>query len=160
MALGALDGFRKASILGNVASCHPSPTQVFIDRQAALDAVSAAAARTSHAAADAAATTGFRKEPATRPANGQPACSAGSTQAQEGKSILFILINNYNWKRLVLIALCIGSKIWDDDSLENVHFPKVMADVNLKMINRLEQIFLDFLSYDLAVKGRDRKSVV
>ena len=88
MALGALDGFRKASILGNVASYHPSPTQVFIDRQAALDAVSAAAARAGHAAADAAATTGFRKEPATRPADGQPTCSAGSTQAQEGKSIV------------------------------------------------------------------------
>ena len=87
MALGALDGFRKASILGNVASCHPSPTQVFIDCQAALDAVSAAAARTGHATADAAATTGFRKEPATCPADGQPTCSAGSTQAQEGKSI-------------------------------------------------------------------------
>ena len=48
------------------------------------------------------------------------------------------LINNENWRRLVLIAMCIGSKIWDDDSLENVRFPKVMGDVSLKMINKLE----------------------
>ena len=46
-----------------------------------------------------------------------------------------LLLTNDNWRRLVMIALCIGSKIWDDDSLENIHFPKVMADVNLKMIN-------------------------
>jgi len=49
-----------------------------------------------------------------------------------------ILLTKENWKRLTLISLCIGSKIWDDDSLENVHFPKVMLDVSLKMINKLE----------------------
>jgi hypothetical protein len=46
-----------------------------------------------------------------------------------------LLLNKDNWKRLVLISLCIGSKIWDDDSLENVHFPRVLPDVSLKMIN-------------------------
>lgn len=49
-----------------------------------------------------------------------------------------ILLTIENWKRLTLISLCIGSKIWDDDSLENIHFPKVMSDVSLKMINQLE----------------------
>lgn len=34
-----------------------------------------------------------------------------------------ILMNYGNWKRLTLIALILASKIWDDDSLENVHFP-------------------------------------
>lgn len=34
-----------------------------------------------------------------------------------------LLINWANWKRLVLISLVLASKIWDDDSLENVHFP-------------------------------------
>jgi hypothetical protein len=34
-----------------------------------------------------------------------------------------ILINHNNWKRLTLISLILASKIWDDDSLENVHFP-------------------------------------
>lgn len=49
-----------------------------------------------------------------------------------------VLLNRDNWKRLTLVALCVGSKIWDDDSLENVHFPKVMPDVSLPMINKLE----------------------
>jgi hypothetical protein len=49
-----------------------------------------------------------------------------------------VLLTRENWKRITLIALCVGSKIWDDDSLENVHFPKVMSDVTLPMINKLE----------------------
>lgn len=53
-----------------------------------------------------------------------------------------ILLTYENWKRLTMIVLCVGSKIWDDDSLENVHFPKVMPDISLKMINVLEHQFL------------------
>ena len=34
-----------------------------------------------------------------------------------------ILMTGNNWKRLTLISLILASKIWDDDSLENVHFP-------------------------------------
>ena len=49
-----------------------------------------------------------------------------------------ILLNKYNWRRITLICLCLASKIWDDDSLENVHFPKVMSDVTNFEINKLE----------------------
>lgn len=30
-----------------------------------------------------------------------------------------ILLNRFNWQRVLLICLCVASKIWDDDSLEN-----------------------------------------
>lgn len=63
------------------------------------------------------------------------------------------LLNKWNWKRLTMICLCIGSKVWDDDSLENIHFPKVMPDVTNQMINKLEQTFLEFIDYDLVIKG-------
>ena len=67
-----------------------------------------------------------------------------------------ILVNKFNWKRLLLVCMCVASKLSDDDSLENVHFPKVMADVTLNMINKLEKIFVDlFLNYQLIVKGSD-----
>ena len=66
-----------------------------------------------------------------------------------------LLLTSENWRRLTLISLCIGSKIWDDDSLENVHFPKVMSDVSLKAINNLEHLILDLLDYDLVVKGSE-----
>lgn len=64
-----------------------------------------------------------------------------------------ILLNKWNWRRLVLICLCLASKIWDDDSLENVHFPKVMSDVTNFEINKLEQLFLEFIDYKLVIRG-------
>lgn len=30
-----------------------------------------------------------------------------------------ILLNRFNWQRVLLCCLCLASKIWDDDSLEN-----------------------------------------
>ena len=66
-----------------------------------------------------------------------------------------ILMNYSNWRKLTLISLCIASKIWDDDSLENVHFPKVMPDVTLKEINELERTFLELINYDLVIKGSE-----
>ena len=66
-----------------------------------------------------------------------------------------ILLNHLNWRRLTLISLCLASKIWDDDSLENVHFPKVMPDVSLKEIVSLEKVFLKFLDFDLIIRGAE-----
>ena len=53
-----------------------------------------------------------------------------------------LLMNWSNWRRLALISLILASKIWDDDSLENVHFPQVMKDISLKEITALEAVFL------------------
>ena len=66
-----------------------------------------------------------------------------------------ILLNKWNWRRIVLICLCLASKIWDDDSLENVHFPKVLGDVTNAEINKLEQLFLEFIDYKLVIKGSE-----
>ena len=66
-----------------------------------------------------------------------------------------VLVNINNWRRIVLTTLCIGSKIWDDDSLENVHFPKVMPDVSLKEISQLEKTFLGLIGYDVIIKGTE-----
>lgn len=66
-----------------------------------------------------------------------------------------ILMNHWNWRRILLTTLIVASKIWDDDSLENVHFPKVMRDVTLKEVNSLEKIFLELTNFDLSIKGSD-----
>ena len=66
-----------------------------------------------------------------------------------------VLVNIHNWRRIVLITLCIGSKIWDDDSLENVHFPKVMSDITLKDISMLEKSFLNLIDYDVIIRGKE-----
>ena len=66
-----------------------------------------------------------------------------------------ILLNKYNWQRVILCCLCLSSKIWDDDSLENVHFPKVMPNVTNNEINKLEQAYLEFLDFKLVIKGSE-----
>ena len=66
-----------------------------------------------------------------------------------------ILMNYGNWKRLTLISLILASKIWDDDSLENVHFPQVMADVTLKEIAGIEAVFLEMIDFDLVIRGAE-----
>jgi len=64
-----------------------------------------------------------------------------------------VLINEDNWKGIVLTTLCLGSKIWDDDSLENEHFPKVLPEFPLRLISRLEKSFLELVEFDMRIKG-------
>lgn len=64
-----------------------------------------------------------------------------------------VLMNEENWKGLVLITLCLGSKIWDDDSLENEHFPKVLPEFPVKLISKLEKSYLDLVCFDLKIWG-------
>jgi len=64
-----------------------------------------------------------------------------------------MLLNHSNWKRLLLITLILASKIWDDDSLENMHFPQVLPEVSLKEITSLEKLFLQYIDFDLVIQG-------
>jgi hypothetical protein len=66
-----------------------------------------------------------------------------------------VLMNHANWKRLTLISLILASKIWDDDSLENVHFPQVLPDVTLKEVSSLENAFLQLIDFDLIIRGAE-----
>ena len=66
-----------------------------------------------------------------------------------------VLMNYSNWKRLTLISLILASKIWDDDSLENVHFPQVMQDISLKEISGIEKVFLSIIDFDLVIRGSE-----
>lgn len=43
----------------------------------------------------------------------------------------------YNWKNIILITLISASKIWDDTSLENHSFSKVIKPYTTYEINRL-----------------------
>lgn len=45
--------------------------------------------------------------------------------------------------------------MWDDESLENVHFTKVFTDVSLKEINTLERIYYGLIDYKLIIKGSE-----
>ena len=66
-----------------------------------------------------------------------------------------ILMTGRNWKRLTLISLILASKIWDDDSLENVHFPQVMSDITVKEIAGIEAVFLQLIDFSLNIRGAE-----
>eukprot|EP00826_Nyctotherus_ovalis_P019171 TRINITY_DN15861_c0_g1_i3.p1 TRINITY_DN15861_c0_g1~~TRINITY_DN15861_c0_g1_i3.p1 ORF type:complete len:201 (+),score=43.02 TRINITY_DN15861_c0_g1_i3:217-819(+) len=64
-------------------------------------------------------------------------------------------MNALNWRRFVFISLVVGSKVWDDESFENVHFTKAFPDVSLKEINELERIYLSLIGYRLNINGSE-----
>lgn len=63
-----------------------------------------------------------------------------------------LYINEKNWKKLTLISLIIGSKVWDDESYENIHFSKVFTRYPLKEINSMERLFLELIEYNVGIK--------
>ena len=63
-----------------------------------------------------------------------------------------LLITSRNWRKLIFIALLIASKIWDDDSLENIHFSQIFAHLKIGEINSLEKNFMELINYKVFVK--------
>ena len=53
------------------------------------------------------------------------------------------------------MCLVLASKIWDDESYENVHFAQVFSIVSLREINSMELIFLSIIDYDVNIKNSD-----
>ena len=63
-----------------------------------------------------------------------------------------LLLTSRNWRRILLTAMIISSKIWDDNSFENDHFSQVFANLGVNEINTLERIFLELINYKVYVK--------
>lgn len=66
-----------------------------------------------------------------------------------------LLMNELNWRRFIFTALVIASKVWDDESFQDVDFTKVFTDVSLKEINALEMVYMELLDYRLNIKGSE-----
>ena len=66
-----------------------------------------------------------------------------------------LLLTSRNWRRIVLTAMIISSKVWDDNSFENDHFSQVFANLAVNEINTLERIFLELINYKVYVKQSD-----
>jgi len=62
------------------------------------------------------------------------------------------IINSRNWRKIIFIALIIASKLWDDDSLENIHFSQVFTHLKIGEINLLERTFLELINYKVFIK--------
>ena len=63
-----------------------------------------------------------------------------------------LLLTSRNWRRILLTAMIISSKVWDDNSFENDHFSQVFANLGVNEINTLERIFLELINYKVYVK--------
>lgn len=60
-----------------------------------------------------------------------------------------------NWQRLSIAAMMLASKVWDDESFENVEFAQLCPLYTLDEINAFERIFLKSVGYVMSVKGSE-----
>jgi hypothetical protein len=63
-----------------------------------------------------------------------------------------VTMHGKNWKRILLTALILSSKVWDDESFENKHFASVFTQFHLREINAMESAFLTLIDFEVNIK--------
>eukprot|EP01112_Ceratiomyxa_fruticulosa_P000895 TRINITY_DN1084_c0_g1_i3.p1 TRINITY_DN1084_c0_g1~~TRINITY_DN1084_c0_g1_i3.p1 ORF type:complete len:379 (-),score=62.35 TRINITY_DN1084_c0_g1_i3:118-1254(-) len=64
-----------------------------------------------------------------------------------------ITIDPSNWRRVVLSALILASKVWEDQSVWNVDFLPVFDNLTSADLNKLERQFLALLQYNVSLNA-------